>query len=390
MTKSPAPSATAPRLCPTCGTRVGAAATKCLVCGADLTVKTGAANGGRPRAQAKPGGGGARARTPSPWLIIGVLVLIGAAVGVTLWLSMDGASGIFAGAVTPTATSAPLTATLTPQPTTTPSPTATETQAPTGTPLPPQEYRVVDNDTCLKIAADFEVSFQSIIQLNALDPNCTLSVGQVLLIPQPTPTPSPQPSATLNANITTSIPRATYTVQAGDTLQGIANFYGVTVADMMEVNGITNAANIFADQVLIIPLERRVTPGPTPTATPPPPWPAPNLLLPGDGQTFAGADTGVTLQWASVGSLRPDEYYYVEVEDVTCNCAGFHRQATTETRLIVPTALRPADGSVHIYRWTVTTVRRRPDTEAAPVYDPAGLTSPHRVFSWSGGAATNP
>ena len=37
MNKSSASPAAAPRLCPTCGTRVGAAATKCLVCGADLT-----------------------------------------------------------------------------------------------------------------------------------------------------------------------------------------------------------------------------------------------------------------------------------------------------------------------------------------------------------------
>ena len=92
-------------------------------------------------------------------------------------------------------------------------------------------------------------------------------MGQVLLIPQPTPTPSPQPTATLNANIMTAIPRATYTVHSGDTLQGIAQFYGVTVADLMEVNGITDPESIRVDQVLIIPLERRVTPGPTPTAT---------------------------------------------------------------------------------------------------------------------------
>src|SRR5690606_18645691 len=155
-------------------------------------------------------------------------------------------------------------------------PTATETLVPSDTPLPPQEYVVAANDTCLKIAADFEVSFQSIITLNALDPNCTLSVGQVLLIPQPTPTPSPQPTATLNANLTTAIARATYTVHAGDTLQGIAQSYGVTVADLAEVNGISDPTSIREGQVLIIPLERRVTPGPTPTATAPPPWPAPN------------------------------------------------------------------------------------------------------------------
>jgi LysM repeat protein len=319
-----------------------------------------------------------------------LLVLVGGAIGVAVFLAGPDLSNFnffspAAASATPTRpTSAP---TNTVPPTFTPQPTATETQAPTDTPLPPQEYTVAANDTCLKIAADFEVSFQSIITLNALDPNCTLSVGQVLLIPQPTPTPSPQPTATLNANIVTSIPRATYTVNAGDTLQGIAQFYGITVADLMEVNGITDPLSIRPEQVLIIPLERRVTPGPTPTATPPPPWPAPNQLLPADGETFAAGDGAVTLQWTSVGTLRSDEYYYVEVEDVTCNCAGFRRWPTTETKWIVPDDFRPTDGTAHIYRWTVTTVRLRPGTEAQPVYDPAGTTSPHRVFSWSGNTA---
>jgi LysM repeat protein len=385
MTKVPAPSATAPRLCPTCGTRVGAAATKCLVCGADLTVKNGAAAGGRARPQPKPGGGG-RVRAPSPWLILILLILVGAAVGAGIWLN-GGVPGVVPGAATETAAPPTRAPTNTLPPTFTPQPTATETQAPTDTPLPPQEYTVVASDTCLKIAADHDVSFQSIIQLNALDPNCTLSVGQVLLIPLPTPTPTTQPTATLNASIMTSVPRATYTVHAGDTLQTIATFYGVSVADLMDVNGITDAGSIFVDQVLIIPLERRVTPGPTPTATPPPPWPAPNQLLPADGQTFAASEPGVTLQWTSVGTLRPNEYYYVEVEDVTCNCAAVRPHATTETKWIVPEDFRPTDGAVHIYRWTVTTVRQRPDTEAQPVYDPAGATSAHRVFSWGGGTA---
>lgn len=323
----------------------------------------------------------------SPWLILTVLALVGAALGVALWLAGPDLTAFLPGDATATHTRPPLTPSSTVPPTFTPPPTPSETQAPTDTPLPPQEYTVAANDTCLKIAADFEVSFQSIITLNALDPNCTLSVGQVLLIPQPTPTPTPQPTATLNANIVTSIPRATYTVNAGDTLQGIANFYGVTVADLMEVNGISDPASIRPDQVLIIPLERRVTPGPTPTATAPPPWPAPNQLLPADGQNFAASDGPVTLQWTSVGSLRQDEYYYVEIEDVTCGCAAFRRWPTIETKWIVPDDFRPTDGTVHIYRWTVTTVRQRPDTEAQPVYDPAGAASPHRVFSWSGGAA---
>jgi LysM repeat protein len=370
---------------------VGAAATKCLVCGADLTVKNGAAAGGRaPRAQAKPGVTGSRPRGLSPWAIIGVLVVIGVVAGVAIWLNSDNLPNPFGSVAGANPEETPATSTVPPTntapPTFTPQPTATETVPPTGTALPPVEYTVVTGDTCVKIAAENGVSSASIIQLNALDANCTLSVGQVLQIPQPTPTPSPQPTATLNANITTAIPRATYTVHAGDTLQGIATFYGVTVADLMEVNGITDPANIRVDQVLIIPLERRVTPGPTPTATPPPPWPAPNQLLPADGETFP-AGAAVTLQWTSVGTLRPNEYYYVEVEDVTCNCAAFRQWQTTETKWSVPDDFRPTDGSAHIYRWTVTTVRQRPGTEAAPVYDPAGTTSPHRVFSWTGGAA---
>src|SRR5690606_38615264 len=155
-----------------------------------------------------------------------------------------------------------------------------------------------------------------IITANGLDPNCTLSVNQRLLIPQPTATPSPYPTATLNAVAATQVPRTTYTVHAGDTLQGIANFYGISVLDLMEVNGISDPNSITAGQVLIIPVERAVTPGPSPTPTPPPPWPAPNALLPANGQHFPASETQVTLQWTSVGTLRPNEYYFVVVEDV--------------------------------------------------------------------------
>jgi LysM repeat protein len=369
---------------------VGAAATKCLVCGADLTLKNGGAGAATGRTRPQPRVPRSRPGSLSPWLILGLLVVVGVVVGVVVWLNSDviNFGGLFGLGAEPVATEAAATSTLAPSntapPTLTPQPSPTETLEPTATPLPPVEYVVVQGDTCTIIAAEHGVSSQSIITLNALDPNCTLSIGQRLQIPQPTPTPSPQPTATLNANLATAIPRATYTVQSGDTLQGIAQFYGLTVADLMEVNGITDPTSIRPDQVLIIPLERRVTPGPTPTATPPPPWPAPNQLLPADGQTFAAGDT-ITLQWTSVGTLRTDEFYHVELEDVTCNCAAFRREATTDTKWIVPADFRPTDGTVHIFRWTVTTVRQRPGTEAAPVFDPAGATSPQRVFTWTGG-----
>jgi LysM repeat protein len=314
-------------------------------------------------------------------VLVVLAVLLVAAVVIYMFRTDRLALPVGAASTPPTETA---TSTGTPPPTFTPTPTATETVAPTDTPLPPVEYRVVAGDTCSKIAGQNDVSVQSIIQLNRLDPNCTLSVGQVLQIPQPTPTPTPYPTATLGANVSTQVPRTTYTVHAGDTLLGIANFYGLTVDDLIEVNGLPNA-NIQAGQVLIIPVERAVTPGPSPTPTPPEPWPAPNPLVPADGQAFNANDASVTLQWTSVGTLRPNEYYYVVVEDVTCNCARFLRQATTETRYIVPASFRPTDSQVHVYRWTVTTVRLRSSGGAVPEYDSAGATGPIRDFTWVAG-----
>jgi LysM repeat protein len=312
MNKSSASSAAAPRLCPTCGTRVGAAATKCLVCGADLTVKNPTETRGPARAGAL---GAPKARAPvRP--ILAVLVILALAAG-----GYYGYTRYFANTATPIippAATGTATPTNSPPPTATFTPTATETPVPTDTPQPPIQYTVVTGDTCVAIAAAHNVSSQSIILLNHLDPNCNLSVGRALLIPLPTPTPTPLPSATLGRAVETQVERTTYTVHLGDTLAGIAKFYGVTVADLMEVNGISDPGAITAGQVLIIPLERVVTAGPSPTPTSPPPWPAPNQLLPADGQSFNAGDI-VTLQWTAVGTLRTDEYYIVDVEDITCN-----------------------------------------------------------------------
>jgi LysM repeat protein len=357
------------------------------VCGSDLTLKAG----GRAPARARALSPGAMPlRLPSPALLVVLLlvVVIGAAIFLVATNRVQLPFSLPFGSVAAAETAATPTATITntAPPTITALPTATETVAPTDTPLPPVEYIVQTGDTCVSIAVEYNVSWQSIVALNGLDPNCNLSVGRALQIPQPTGTPTPLPTATLGGVVVTQVPRTTYTVHAGDTLLGIANFYGVTVGDLMEVNGIVDATSIREGQVLIIPLERVVTPGPTPTATPPPPWPAPNQLLPADGQSFAAGET-ITLQWTSVGALRPDEFYYVVLEDVTCNCARFYRQPTTDTKLIVPANFQHTDSSLHIYRWTVTTVRQRAGSSTQADFQPAGATSPIRDFIWIGGSA---
>ncbi len=384
MTKSPAPPSTGPRLCPTCGTRVGAAATKCLVCGADLTVAASSGRGsGRSRGSGRPF---TAPRIALPNLLVFVLVGLLALVGIVLVYTALNSPTI--GDIFKSSTRTP-TATITPPPTATFTPTATETPIPTPTPLPPTPYTVIANDTCLKIAADFHVAVQSIVDANP-GLNCNLlTVGAVLQIPQPTPTPTALPTATNQAGVVAKPTPTTYTVRAGETCTLIANVYHLTVSDLMSANGITDCTALREGQVLIIPVEKAIPTGPTPTPSPPPPYPPPSQLVPTDGQAFAAADATVTLQWASVGELRPGEFYYVTVEDVTCNCAHVQSWPTTETKLIIPADFRPTDAEPHIFRWNVGTVRQRGGADGGqPAYDPAGATSSNRDFIWPGAGAT--
>jgi hypothetical protein len=96
-----------------------------------------------------------------------------------------------------------------------------------GTPLPPAEYRITAEDQCAGIAARFNVSVESLIQLNGI--NCDLlPVGKVILIPQPTQASSQQatsaggtPIAMLNDSPTPS-PSSTAGLMDG-TIEGRGN-----------------------------------------------------------------------------------------------------------------------------------------------------------------------
>jgi LysM repeat protein len=314
----------------------------------------------------------------------------------TLFLSVGAGLVFFAlqqtgRVVDPTATP---TVTLTMTPTITPTPvtpTATFTPEPSPT---PETYQVQPNDTCISIAAAFEVSVQSIVLLNNLPADCgSLSIGQQLLIPQPTPTPTPLPTATLSEADATeqACEKADYLVLENDTLGSIAQAYNVPMAVIKEYNGLSSDA-VFVGSTLTIPLcKQNPTPGPTPTATPPPPYPAPNPLLPPDGQAFTLDEDTISLQWATVGTLREDEAYEVTIVDITAGAieGEEHRQVeyVTDTKLIVPAILRPTNNIPHAFRWSVRAVRQTgSDEDGRPVWEAAGAASNSRVFVWSAGA----
>ena len=160
------------KICPTCGTRLGINATRCSVCGSNLSTSVAVASSNKavtgPRMPAV---------TLSLPLLFGIAVLllvIGAGVVFAVMRGMPGQTPV-EGAVAPTSESSP---TVTGTATLTPTMTLTVTPLPTWTPEPPLEYTVADGDQCISIAVAFGTSVQGIIVANSLDTNCTLSVGQ--------------------------------------------------------------------------------------------------------------------------------------------------------------------------------------------------------------------
>lgn len=366
------------KICPTCGTRLSENATRCAVCGTVLGAPS-AASASRKEEKTTL----RAAQMPT------ITLSLPAALSLFLLMLLLGAVGVFFGLRStgrvveptpqPTATHTP---TITPTPTEAP----TITPTPTLTPLPPFEYTVGPGDTCISIAATFNISYQSIIILNNLPSSCPLYQGQKLKIPYPTPTVPPPPTSTPLPEEATrqACEQVIYTVQENDTLSKIALNYAVPAQAIKEWNGLSTDV-VFTGQPLRIPLcKRAATPGPSPTPTIPPPYPAPNLLLPLDGAAFTLAHDAITLQWASLGVLRENEAYQIIIEDVTADEGRRLVDYVTETRYIVPTTFRPTDLIPHVFRWWVVPVRRiGNDAQGEPIWTPAGAASEKRVFTWS-------
>ena len=369
------------KVCPTCGTRLSETAVRCIVCGTDFNAQPG------PKAVKNTQKSVQASRMPEITLslpaavgILAVVILIAAAV---MFFALRATGG--GAALTPAETGTP---TVTPTASLPPTDTPIPTDVPTATPLPPIEYQVSALDgSCSQIAFNFNISVQSIIIANNLPSSCPISVGQKLLIPYPTPTLAPAATSTpLPVDATKqACETASVTVQNGDTLSSISANYAVSMDAIKEYNGLTTD-NVFVGASLLIPLcKRAATPGPTPTATIPPPYPASNLLLPADGAAFTLANDIVTLQWASVGTLRAGEAYQVTIEDVTANQTHRLTDYATDTKYIVPTSFRPSDNLAHIMRWWITPVRQAgTDDQGNPIWVPSGAVSEKRVFSWVG------
>lgn len=288
-------------------------------------------------------------------------------------------------------------ATPSPAPTDTPEP-ATPTPEPTApaepTPEPaPQVHTVQQGETLLSIAQRYGVTVAEIIRANNLASE-VIRPGQELQIPaQAEPEPR-EPT--------------THVVQRGENLVMIARQYNVSLTELMEANGITNANLVKIGQELQIPGvgAPAPTPAPTeaPTATPPPtatatavaaaataaltatpadstayPYAAPKLLSPANGETVKGAED-VVLNWASVGLLGEDTFYVVNLrrEDPSLPIPNPGWTPTTGWR--IPASYYPgADAASRRFYWSVTVMKRGLDGDPPTALGPA---SEERWFIW--------
>lgn len=139
------------------------------------------------------------------------------------------------------------------------------TPAAGNTPAARKTYTVKSGDTCSAIAIAEGISLDALIKANptACD---NLHVGDTLTIPVPTPTPAgpaggltsnptvrPTPTTPPSSGGTSGSSGKTYTVRSGDTCADIAASYGVSVADLIRVNGLSSDCLLQVGQVVKIP-----------------------------------------------------------------------------------------------------------------------------------------
>lgn len=162
-------------------------------------------------------------------------------------------SGAAAGQATPVSASAATPMAPTPQPVIV-NPSSTSGSTDSGQSF---TYTVAAGDTLASIAAKFGTVPEAIAQLNNLtDPNA-LTLGQQLKIA------GTQAAGTSGASGGTS----TYVVQGGDTLASIARRFGTTVAQLVQLNNLSNPDILAVGQTLTVSGSGAAAPAPSSDAT---------------------------------------------------------------------------------------------------------------------------
>jgi peptidoglycan endopeptidase LytE len=186
------------------------------------------------------------------------------------------------------------------QPAASPSPAA---------PASSSNYTIQRGDTLSKIASLFGTTVSALKQLNGLSSDL-IYAGDSLKV---SGTASATPAATAPAPAAPASNSSTYTIQSGDTLSKIASQFGTTVANLMQLNGLSSSF-IYVGQTLTVAGQAKVTPAALP-------------IVPASSKVSTSADTSNTSVAAEVTliakSLVGSRYIWGGNTTAGFDCSGF-------------------------------------------------------------------
>ncbi|MGB1253427.1 MAG: LysM peptidoglycan-binding domain-containing protein, partial [Candidatus Promineifilaceae bacterium] len=361
--------------CSRCDTINQAAQMRCTGCGSLLS-----ANTPQPESAREPlsidFSASQPPKPPEPTILdklFPAMALLMAFIALWLGISLRQEQALVA-AITPPPTATPteiptpvvtVSATQIPQPTstTTPIPTLPPTETPTPLPTPtlepPHEHTISDGEALFNIALRYRVSIDSIIAVNeGLSPD-RIASGQIIAVPKPTATP-PLTAIEIVFNGETLIADPAdcvmHEIQSADTYSGIAGRFNVPLDALLLVNRLSPESILQpGDQVCVPTITIAITSidvesGGT-FATEPRIAPNPQLLSPpANGQL---ATEAVMLQWIADRDLVANEWYMVEVTNLTDVTIRPFRAFVQQTSLQMPEGLISAEST---YRWRVSYV----------------------------------
>jgi LysM repeat protein len=238
---------------------------------------------------------------------------------------------------------------------------------------------VQSGDTLFSIAEFYGVTIAALSEANGLTSQSYLQPDQELIIPISTTADLPLPTATALSQ------ELLHTMQQGETLQDIAQRYGLSVQEILEANNLQSGSGLGPGDTLVVPVVDEPTPdstpAPTPTPTPGEPFAAPALLYPPQNADLQDQD--LVLHWTSVAILGEDEWYAVSLHYLGRRADGQPSEIVVYSRITswhVPAQWAPdPQASERRFEWSVQVVRRS-DLAQPPL--PLSLASGIRRFRW--------
>jgi LysM repeat protein len=175
-----------------------------------------------------------------------------------------------------------------------------------------REVQVRAGDTLSAIAARHGTTVAILKSLNGLTRD-TIYVGQKLLVPEtgiaPVPQQAPAPAAPRPAAAPSG--SRTHTVKAGETPSGIARQYGISAAELMAANNISDPRRLLVGMELVIPRAAAA-----PSAVQPRPASPGSDLVTTTPPARAPRPAAVDDPMSALESLEDEDLPFVEVEAV--------------------------------------------------------------------------